>query len=315
MIRGVRIRVYAILFRLLDWRTNRKGILCVEIDCSSNGFFAQMSGLVPILMYCCRSRLTPYIVLSSKAYADSEHGPNFLEYFFDGPVLTRTQLRALKKFPIRRVERFCDLPYWERNQYPSLREGHRFFNSYYQIKSTFVEEARSFHRKELKGLPALGVHFRGTDKVSEATELKPDEVVASILEVMRIHREIKCIFLSTDAEHMISYCRQKLPQFEVVVRQDEVRSSDEVAVHCKMVGRPYEKGKDAIMNCIILSQCAVLLKSMSHLSGWSKVFNPDLKVYLMNRPDKNGVIWLGFPEEEMVRESWFIEVPREENTG
>ncbi|HRP05475.1 MAG TPA: hypothetical protein PLV87_11240, partial [Opitutaceae bacterium] len=285
---------------MFDQLFKRFGLLCVEVDSSSNGFFAQLSGLVPILMHCAANRLTPHITLSSNAYADGGHGPNFLDYFFDRPSLNRVQKAIVQRVPIRRVERFSDLPYWNRQSYPSLDAGHKFFASFYPIKSGFLEGARLFHRNELGGKRALGVHFRGTDKVSEATELSYDAVVLAIDRVLKMHAEIEVIFLSTDAQPMISFCREKLSQHKVVVRNDEIRSSDDIGVHCKGEGRPYEKGVDALMNALILSQCEVLLKNMSHLSGWAKVFNPDLKVYIMNRPDKEGVKWLGFPEKEMV---------------
>ena len=48
----------------------------------------------------------------------------------------------------------------------------------------------------------------------------------------------------------------------------------------------YTKGLDAIVDCLLLSRCNLLIKTPSQLSAWSKVFNLDLKLVLMGQPYK-----------------------------
>jgi hypothetical protein len=41
--------------------------------------------------------------------------------------------------------------------------------------------------------------------------------------------------------------------------------------------------KNAIVNSLVLSKCNFVLKTHSQLSGYSKIFNPDLEIYRINK--------------------------------
>lgn len=58
--------------------------------------------------------------------------------------------------------------------------------------------------------------------------------------------------------------------------------------------------RDALVNCLILSRCDALLKTASILSGWSKLFNPQLPVSMMSAPYEE---YLWFPERDIVGSS------------
>jgi hypothetical protein len=45
-----------------------------------------------------------------------------------------------------------------------------------------------------------------------------------------------------------------------------------------------------------------LMKTSSFLSGWSKLFNPELTVIMLNEPHKK---YLWFPEREIVKQTLY----------
>jgi len=51
-------------------------------------------------------------------------------------------------------------------------------------------------------------------------------------------------------------------------------------------GDSYKKSLDALVDCLILSKSAVLVKTPSMLSAWSKILNPHLKLILVGTPLK-----------------------------
>lgn len=303
-------RVREVRWTLADRRFRTAGLLCVEIDCPANGFFAQLGSILPILTHCKEQGLTPYILLTAKTYTDPQRGRSFLEYFFEGPALTPYQQTLIHSLPIRRVERFSDLPYWDRRAHPSLHDSLDFLNLTYRLRTEFREEARRFARDHFGGKPTLSVHFRGTDKSSEATVISFSDVAACIRACLRLHPNLRTIFIATDSSEFLQFAQRELREYSVVSRNDELRSGNDQPVHYSSEGRPYEKACDALMNALILAEGQVLLKTMSNLSGWSKVFNPAIQVYLINRPDKSGIEWLGFPEKEMVESQWFLPTSR-----
>jgi len=85
-------------------------------------------------------------------------------------------------------------------------------------------------------------------------------------------------FLSSDEadliEHIHNVMSSQFPKVTVVCRKDKYRSNFKgEKLHAAVPGDNYDKGRDAIVNILILSRCDVLMKTASIFSGWSKLFN------------------------------------------
>ena len=59
----------------------------------------------------------------------------------------------------------------------------------------------------------------------------------------------------------------------------------------------YERGEDALVNALLLAKCATLIRTTSLLSASASLFNPNLKVILLNRGYYNRT-W--YPETEIL---------------
>lgn len=305
--------VSAWFWRQVDWAFARVGLLSVHVKHPHDGFFAQMGGVMGVLTLCRRRGLVPHIVLSGPHYLDRRRGGNFLEYFFEGPHYTRTQRWAIRLLPQRRLVDFNQVAGWSRHDYPTLATSGKLFSRYFLIKDQMLRDVDGYCLEEIPRGHTLGLHLRGTDKFSEASDVDLIEVVRCISWCLERDTAITTIFVASDVEGLPQDIQACFPHIRVAYRETEIRSADGRSIHHGLNTPPYAKGYDAMMNSLLLSRCSVLLKTMSNLSGWSKVFNPDLPTFLMNRPAKAGVAWLGFPEAELVAENAFV--PQSEEVG
>jgi hypothetical protein len=282
------------------------GLYQAEVN-SPIGFFAQLSGLITILRTCERKGLAPAVTLTGSLYADPERGRDFLSYFFDGPAYSAPQLSLLEVLPRRRESDFSLLPGWSRYDYPTLADSARLLGRYYRLKSDVAGEARSFARECLAPGRTLGVHYRGTDKLrTESSAVGYDEVAYRIRRCLAAYPHLTHVYVATDEQEFLRFVTGEFAALRVIAPPDRVRAAPGEAVHTSD-GNGYLKGRDALVNCLLLAECAVLLKTMSNLSGWSRVFRPGLPTFLLNRPDKAGLETLGFPEREMVESGWFVD--------
>jgi len=107
------------------------------------------------------------------------------------------------------------------------------------------------------------------------------------------------ILLASDEQKFVDFIKQSLTEVAVYSRDDHYRSrgADEPPVFLG-AGGGYEKGEDALVNALLLSKCTTLIRTTSFLSAWASIFNPHLRVILLNKPydDK---LW--FPESEILR--------------
>ena len=65
--------------------------------------------------------------------------------------------------------------------------------------------------------------------------------------------------------------------------RDMFRSSDGRPIDVVNEDRNHKKGVDAVIDCILLSRCQVLIRTSSNLSLCSTLFAPEMPVILLNR--------------------------------
>jgi hypothetical protein len=133
-------------------------------------------------------------------------------------------------------------------------------------------------RAELLQLPSdcLGLHYRGTDKNQRTIDTNPvsvDDFLALATAFLATRPAIRCVFVASDEPGFLALARERLAG-------REVRGLGDVPFH-KAPGAAVTPGKAdrALLDCVLLSRCSVVLKCSSALSGFAKVLNPDLECY------------------------------------
>ena len=132
------------------------------------------------------------------------------------------------------------------------------------------------------GYRVIGVHYRGTDKVGEVAAVQYSVIIALIQAEIEIDPDIK-IFVATDEQRFLKEMCKNFPGKVVAI--DAIRSTNGYPVHypSHRGAVNYQKGEEALVDCIVLSQCSKLYRTSSNLSSASMRFNPTLEVIVLSK--------------------------------
>jgi hypothetical protein len=176
----------------------------------------------------------------------------------------------------------------------TFERAHRAFSAHFSWRPFVKHMVDDFcKREEISASETLGVHYRGTDKPGrEATHVEPELVIEAILDCLkrRDHEfQYRSVFLATDEQPFVDMVQDRLREVGGGLRfcalDDPTRVDD---------GEPrsIHKRKSTIPSCdcltyaavnmLILSRCAVVLKSPSALSCFAKIMRPTLPLHLFN---------------------------------
>jgi hypothetical protein len=79
------------------------------------------------------------------------------------------------------------------------------------------------------------------------------------------------IFIATDEWNFIEHMRRYFPNR--IIYQECRRSSTNQPIHTKKVS-PFQTGKEALLDALLLARCHYLIRTPSNLSICSSFFNP-----------------------------------------
>ncbi|MDO9207170.1 MAG: nodulation protein NodZ [Sulfuricurvum sp.] len=285
----------------LQQRQNH-GIYAVNIN-AKVGFFAQLNWCLYIFANCERFNLRPIILLTSPFYVRSK-GESWLDYFFENRKLTTLDRGLIDN----RSVKFSHISDFDQLGLPadygstmSLEYANQLLWNHLTIKSEIMNYVESFVDEHFGKRATLGIHYRGTDKKSEAKQVPWEYAAATISNYLDANPQVDSLFVASDEESFIEWIKREFKDIGVISHNDTERSMDGKAIHTQSVtGDNYMKGKEALINSMLLSKCDALIRTSSFLSAWSSIFNPCLPVIMLNRPfdDK---LW--FPDALLTQKS------------
>lgn len=210
-------------------------------------------------------------------YYDVNYGPNWWEYYFE-PIKLGTDSYPRKLFL---KSDHCDFSVKAGYRLPRER-GYELIQKYIKVRPNIQEKIDLFVQKNFEGYNVVGIHYRGTDKVTEAPAVKYQVLIDLINVEIAKDNNVK-IFVATDEERFLETMRKNF--HTRIVATDAIRSLSGRPVHYKTYNdaRNYQKGEDAVIDCILLSKCSKLIKTSSNLSTASARFNPFIEVVLLNK--------------------------------
>ena len=274
------------------------GVCSVEIANRHVGFFAQMNWCLYIFQHCERHGVIPDIRLTGDVYLDPDRGPSWFDYFFDARNPMDPEERAKRVRYTKRILDLVDLgtPF---GAYLNIDDAARILHKFIRSKPHIVKIVNQFWGTCGANGSVVGVHFRGTDKSWEAPRVSWNHCLTTLQRHLRDRPDIWAIFVASDEKAFIQFVANSVKDRPVYWRDDYYRSSDGRPIHTtsREVGG-YEKGEDALVNAMLLSKCSTLIRTTSFLSAWASIFNPTLKVILLNKPYDQ---FLWFPESEILR--------------
>ncbi len=207
-------------------------------------------------------------------YYDKNHGLNWWDYYFK-PIHLGTQKKDVKAFTQDEMVNFA-----MQAQYKMPRmKKQELIQKYIIIKAHIEKKIEKFIQEKFKKNFMIGIHYRGTDKLSEASAVSYAHVHKTIEEIEK-PKKWK-LFVATDDARFIEYMHKKFPSKILTI--DALRSKNGQPVHYAERVKNYKKGEDALLDSILLSRCDILVKMASNLSDASMSFNPQLPVMHLNK--------------------------------
>lgn len=271
-----------------------KGVYAVNIY-GTNGFFAQLAWCISILAHCEQKGLIPAIQLTGPLYS-TEKGEDWFANYFETKLSV-----AAQNIRYTHITHITELGIPDYNATMTIENAHDLFNRYFSVKQEIANYINAFIDENMLGKNVLGIHYRGTDKSIEAPPVTPEYVLATLTNYLAAHPHINALFIASDEEAFIEWIKQRVKQVEIICHADIERSKDGIATHIRpLYGDNYIKGKEALVNSVLLSKCQVLIRTASYLSAWSSVFNPSLPVIMLNKPLDTA---LRFPDADIIGRS------------
>lgn len=205
-------------------------------------------------------------------YYDARYGKNWWEYYFS-PIKFATEdpSKTKKITPEKAIALGAQLIAKPRERSVEL------VKKYIQVKPHILAKVDAFAKKFTSPV-VIGVHYRGTDKVLEVQRVPYELIFDQINEVISWQLESDFqIFVATDEQAFLDDISLLYPG--KIVCTEAYRSVNGQPVHYGNNFSPYEKGEQAIVDCLLLSRCHLLIRTPdTSLSLVSTYFNPDLQV-------------------------------------
>jgi len=155
------------------------------------------------------------------------------------------------------------------NDWPRLSA---LWNAYFRIPDRIINRAAAFGPLS----DAIGIHYRGNDKNTSSWDSNPvghDNYVTIIRQFCKERPEFRRIFLATDDANFYQFLKSNI-SLEIIHLGGVGFHKDRLSLELAEA-----KADRAMLDCVLLARCGVVLLTSSALSSFAKVINPGLEIY------------------------------------
>lgn len=258
---------------------HKKEILLLDSD-NSAGMFAVFYMVLGALEYAHENKLSGVRVDFGKGglYFDPSKGKNWWEYYFKPLPIYHNKGRHYQWKQISPKEKVKLITKGTRL---SKERAHYLIEKYIRIKPYIQDKVNQFVDANFKDNFVVGVHYRGTDKSSEAPRISYEKVSDEVCQQLIMHRAYNYkIYVATDEQAFLDFMIDRFGSDVIYI--NAIRSSDFNPVHLSKTN-PGQLGEDALLDCLLLSRTNLLIRTSSNLSSVSYKINPLLPVISLSR--------------------------------
>lgn len=257
------------------------------------GMFASFNWILYVGLCCEKLQIRNFSI----SYPDTVYGgsssPN--SNWIDGILIPRNSIRGAKykiRINISNVRSFPEISRELREL--NLIKSNQIFQDLFEIEESILQSVFEYVSQEIAS-PFLAIHLRGTDKYKEARLVTLSEVLETLSSLIdRTQNEVTPIFVASDEKKLIEdlslQIERQFPNCKVYFQKGFNRSLDGRPLHLRgysSSGSEQDLAIEALIEALILSKSSILIRNSSFLSGWASIFNPNLKVLMLNAPDKS----------------------------
>lgn len=179
------------------------------------------------------------------------------------------------------------------NNFYSYRMGmHKILSQYIKIKQEILSEVDNYKNRYMNNIVCIGVHvrFSGAHTNEKPGIVTLDDYFSEINSLIKsLHKSYK-IYLATDSQYVVNQFKQRYKdnllyidalrseyngEVHLIYANPDYWLSHPQEFHAKKPG--YKGGKDALMDCLLLSKCDYLIHTTSNVSDYATFFNPDIQ--------------------------------------
>ncbi|MEI8300976.1 MAG: nodulation protein NodZ [Chlamydiota bacterium] len=244
------------------------------------GLFHNFNIVLGVLdLYDMQDHLALTIDLGSNGlYYEEAYGSNWWSYYFKTLYYPFKEAHLNKK-PLSKTFSDSEKGYIgnKAHFFMDRVRAHGLIEKYIHVKSEILDEVEKFYETFLKGYEILGVHYRSTDKWLEATPVSYQEVIEVIDNVIKSHPEKTYrLFVATDEVTFLEVMKNRYD-----IYYTNAQRMDKYPIHY-VSEQGYLKGKEALIDCLLLAKSDVLVRTNSNLSAVAAYFNPSMAVINLN---------------------------------
>lgn len=248
----------------------------------NSGFFVTFQSVVGFLNFC---ELNPIagkkVYLEKGLYFDSTVGNNWWEYYFE-PIESGSYNQTTP------IEHIGDMlkSHWCTEAISTMTRDRaaELIARYIKLKPFLQNKLDQFIKENFNEDYVIGLHFRGSDKSSEAPRIPYEKFVESINKHTKNLIKPFKIFAASDEQAFINYIKSQFG--DKVCHINAIRSLNHEPIHHKggyPMNNPYKLGEDAVLDCYLLAKTDILIRTQSNLSSSAANINPKLPVIDLNK--------------------------------
>lgn len=259
---------------------SEKFIIGGRTDC---GFFSNFLGVLNNLHWCRKNNYTPVVYWPKGGLYYDARGCNGIfsdniwdYYFYPVSDLNYNPHDKINYSPFP-PDSFCVATHPNTSAHYPDPNWRKYMNdlisAFIRIKEPTLNKIEEFFTNNIEGRYTVSIHIRGTDKFLEVRPISLDQIFAEA------NKHAPCqFFIATDDERLLNEAKKKLKGN--VIHYNSCRVNRVAGVHnshsCPEESRAY-LGEEALIDCILLSRCNIMIHTWSNLSIAALLFNPVLE--------------------------------------
>lgn len=280
-------------------RTGDRNVKIVSKSWIGAGLFAELKNVIYSLIYRCDHKISKTLIVDwCQPFFPYKDDPscNGWDLYFE-PIRSDVvfEARCQRRPPEpSHTKRYCIDRWLNYTEFLPYREFiYDRFTKYIAFKPHVIQETEKFYDEHLKGHFCIGMHVRfatahGSENPYHSLVTLEDYIQEAKEQFKKHHKENPKIFIATDSQFVIEELKKHFNENEIVFTNAFRAQYDEdphlIYEHQKYYLEHAEEfhkfkpgyfgGLMALIDCLLLSKCRVMIHSLSNVSDFAAWFNP-----------------------------------------